>query len=211
MLTYLPIATAIVVTVFAYFVLERWLAARRSTHFLLWGFGLILYAIGSYTASLCAVFGWQLGWGEWNFRFWYLSGAVLVAAWMGQGTVFLLWPRIAKPTLVLLTAGSVFAAYLIFSASVDPQILIAGAPELTGKEVLPTNVRLVTPFFNIYGVLTLIGGALWSAFYYWHQRTYFNRMMGNILIAAGFMMPAVGGSLNRFGIQGLSLSLFVGP
>ena len=210
MLIYLSIATAVVVTVFAYFVLSRWWDGRHRTHFLLWGFGLVLYAIGSYTASLYAVFGWQAGWGEWNFRFWYLSGAVLVAAWMGQGTVFLLWRKIAKPTLVLLTAGSVFAAYWIFSASVDPRILIGGAPELTGIGVLPTNVRLVAPFFNVYGVVTLIGGALWSAFYYWRRRTYFNRMMGNILIAAGFMMPAIGGSLSRFGIQGLSLSLFVG-
>ncbi len=49
--------------------------------------------------------------------------------------------------------------------------LLDDTAELTGKGVLPTSVRLITPFFNIYGVITLIGGALWSAYYYLRRRT----------------------------------------
>jgi hypothetical protein len=117
---------------------------------------------------------------------------------------------VATPTFIALLAGSVFAAYWIFSAPVDATPLLADVPELTGKGVLPRNVRLITPFFNLYGVVTLVGGALWSAFSYWRRRVHFNRMMGNIMIASGMLVAAAGGTLNRFGLPGLNLGLLAG-
>ncbi len=210
MLGYLPLVSTVVVAIFTYQVLTRWWAHRGRLHLLFWGIGLIFYGIGSLTESLYALFGWQPGWGAWNFRFWYLAGAVLVAAWLGQGTVFLLWKRWAKPTLVLLILGSLYATYAVFTAPLDPTPLLGHAAELTAKGVLPKSVRLLTPFFNLYGTFTLVGGALWSSFLYWRKRVLFYRMVGNVLIAAGALSPAVGGALNRFGIPGLYLGELLG-
>jgi len=45
---------------------------------------------------------------------------------------------------------------------------------------------------NIYGTLALVGGAIYSAYIFWRKRVLFHRMIGNILIAAGALAPAMG-------------------
>ncbi|MCA9904386.1 MAG: hypothetical protein KC547_11050, partial [Anaerolineae bacterium] len=45
------------------------------------------------------------------------------------------------------------------------------------------------------------GGALWSAWSFWRQRVMRQRMYGLILIAAGALGVAAGGSLTRLGHQ----------
>jgi hypothetical protein len=72
-------------------------------------------------------------------------------------------------------------------------------------------VRTLTPFFNIYGTITLVGGAVYSAFLFWRKRILLHRTMGNILIAVGAIMPAFGGTFSRMGISGaLYISEFLG-
>ena len=64
---------------------------------------------------------------------------------------------------------------------------------------------------NIYGTLTLVGGAIYSAFLFWRKHVLVQRMLGNILIAAGAMMPAMGGTFIRAGLPDfLYLSEFLG-
>ncbi len=87
----------------------------------------------------------------------------------------------------------------------------AGAQTLTttyrGEEVtavrgilpLGTSVRLTTPFFNIYGLLTLVGGAIYSAFLFWRKRVMPNRVIGNVLIAAGALLIGFASTLTRLG------------
>jgi hypothetical protein len=58
---------------------------------------------------------------------------------------------------------------------------------------------LFTILLNIYGTLTLVGGAIYSAFLFWRKKVLANRMFGNILIAAGALSPAMGGSLLKAG------------
>jgi len=206
MLRFLPILSTAVIIPFAYIGFQRWIRTRSNPSLLIWGFGLTFYAIGTFTGSLYSIFGWDESWGELNLRIWYLFGAILVAAWLGQGTVFLLWRRIAKPTMIILAIASIYGIYAVFTAPIDPSPLIDDAPELTGKDVFPMSVRLLTPFFNIYGVVTLVGGALWSALFYYRRRTEPNRMTGNLLIAGGAILIAIGGSLNRFGFEGLNVT-----
>ena len=69
-----------VVLFFAQQVFIRWLHRRDCTHLLVWSFGLALYAIGNFTEALYGPFGWRDGWGEVNFRLWYICGAVWSAA-----------------------------------------------------------------------------------------------------------------------------------
>lgn len=64
---------------------------------------------------------------------------------------------------------------------------------------LGTPVRLTTPFFNIYGLISLVGGAIWSAFLFWRKRVLPNRVIGNILIAAGALLIGFASTLTRLG------------
>jgi hypothetical protein len=64
---------------------------------------------------------------------------------------------------------------------------------------LGTPVRLATPFFNIYGLLTLVGGAIYSAYLFWRKRVMPNRVVANILIAAGALAIGFASTLTRLG------------
>jgi len=64
-------------------------------------------------------------------------------------------------------------------------------------------IILFTILLNIYGTLTLVGGAIYSAFLFWRRKILANRMFGNILIAAGALSPAMGGSFLRAGLTDL--------
>ncbi len=91
------------------------------------------------------------------------------------------------------------------------QEIPAGAQTITttyrGREVtavrgllpLGTSVRLTTPFFNIYGLFTLVGGAIWSAYLFWRKRIMPNRVIANVLIAAGALSIGFASSLTRLG------------
>lgn len=69
------------------------------------------------------------------------------------------------------------------------------------RGILPlgTPVRLTTPFFNIYGLLTLVGGAIYSAYLFWRKRVMPNRVIGNVLIAAGALLIGFASTLTRLG------------
>lgn len=104
-------------------------------------------------------------------------------------------------------------------ALADGETAPAGAQTMTttyrGKEVtavrgllpLGTPVRLTTPFFNIYGLLTLVGGAIYSAYLFWRKRVMPNRVIANVLIAAGALSIGFASTLTRLGYGQL---LYVG-
>ena len=60
-------------------------------------------------------------------------------------------------------------------------------------------MRLTTIPFNIYGTISLVGGALWSGYLFWRKRVLPNRVLGNVLIAAGALSIASASSLARLG------------
>ena len=64
---------------------------------------------------------------------------------------------------------------------------------------LGTPVRLTTPFFNIYGLITLVGGAIYSAYLFWRKRVMPNRVIANVLIAAGALSIGFASTLTRLG------------
>ena len=59
---------------------------------------------------------------------------------------------------------------------------------------------ILTILLNIYGTIALVGGALYSSFLFWRKKVLANRMLGNILIAAGALMPAMAGTFVRAGL-----------
>ncbi len=205
--TYLPFISSIVSFAFAYFVLARYFKKGRGNHLLLWGIGMIFYGIGGFCEGFYGAFGWN----PLVFRLWYLFGAILVAAWLGQGTVFLLAKKNwARTLMILLLIGSLYGAYRVFTAELDPGLLTSSlhtGSELSGHAIVTPGVRGLTPIFNIYGTLTLVGGAIYSAWIFFRKRVLLHRTIGNILIATGALAPAFGGAFSRMGVPA---ALYIG-
>jgi len=198
---WVPLAASITSFVFALVVLRRY-AMRRGPHLLLWGIGMTFYGIGGFCEAYYGAFGWN----PLFFRLWYLFGAILVAAWLGQGTVYLLARRRwADALMIVLGLASLYGAVRVFTAELDAGLMTSGlhtGSELSGHAIVTPGVRTLTPFFNLYGTVTLVGGALYSAWLFWRKRVLLHRTIGNILIAVGATLPAFGGAFSRLGIPG---------
>jgi hypothetical protein len=198
---YIPYLSTLVTLAFTISVFRRFLL-RRTPYLLIWTVGLFLYGVG----TLCEVI---LGWTFSGvvIKLWYLCGAMLTAAWLGQGTIHLLVKRnhTAFILTVLLAVVSVLSAFLILLAPIQP-VAIAyqiSQPISSQYQNILTQSGLIiflTILLNSYGTVALVGGALYSSFIFWRKHVLFNRMIGNILIAVGAFAPALGGSFVRFGL-----------
>ena len=210
---YISILSTVVAFVFTISVLERY-RRKGGMHLLLWGIGLFLFGLGTLT-EVIMLFNYS----DLVLKLWYLSGAMLTAAWLGQGTVHLLVrkPGIAKTLTVILAIVSIVAAILIFAAPVNSSASAAydlRQPASAQYEHILVRSGLIvflTILLNTYGAVTLVGGAIYSAFIFWRKRVLKDRMIGNILIAAGALMPTLGGTFIRVGLPDwLYLSEFLG-
>ena len=187
----IPLISAIVSFVLDITVLDQYFA-RRQPFQLLWTIGLFMYGISAFTEFYTATYGLHLI----MFRLWYLFGAICVAAFLGQGTVYLLVKRsTAQILMAIVVVISVFSAFRLFTTSIN----LGTATRLTDKIIVPTDVGILTGIMNVYGTVTLVGGALYSAWVFWRKRILSYRVLSNVLIALGALLPAIGGSLLRLG------------
>jgi len=209
---YISILSTIVSLTFAAAVFRRY-RQRGGLHLLFWTIGLVLYGLGTLT-EVIMLFTFN----ELALKIWYLSGAMLTAAWLGQGSVNLLVRKggIARALNISLLIVSLVALLLIFFAPVTSAAASfnPGDPVSSQyKEILVRSgfITFLTIILNLYGTVTLVGGAIYSAFLFWRKKVLLNRMLGNILIAAGALMPAIGGSFLKAGLPDwLYLSEFLG-
>lgn len=197
---YLSIVSTLVAFIFAVAVFSRY-RYKKGKHLLMWGIGLVLYGLGTLTEVILGFTYSPLA-----LRLWYLSGAMLTAAWLGQGTVYLLIRKrgVASTLTAILTLVSLVALGLVFTAPINDAISynVLEPASLQYQEILTRNGAMValTIILNIYGTLALVGGALYSAFLFWRKKVLANRVLGNILIAGGALMPAMAGSLVKAGL-----------
>ncbi len=189
-------ATAISL-IFAAVVYQQFVARRRSYQ-LVWSLALLIFGVGTF----CQFVAEEHGWNEPIYRIWYYSGAMLAAAYLGQGTVYLMAPRaLAHGSLAVLIALSLEGLALALTVPVDlPRALVHGA--ITGGGFPSYMLFFVIPL-NAYGTITLVGGALWSVIRFWPDPTSRRRATGTLLIAVGGLIEALGGTANRLGIPGL--------
>ena len=191
---YVPIVTTLLSVPFALAIGRRYRQHPDRLHLLWWTIGIATYGAGTLTESLTTLFGWQ----EPVFRAWYITGALLGGAPLAQGTVYLMLSRRTAHwltgLLVVTIAVASVAVWLspINYAAVEPH-------RLTGRVFEWTWVRRFSPFINLYAVLFLIGGAVLSAIRFSRQPATRHRMWANVWIAAGAILPGIGGAATRFG------------
>ncbi len=199
--------TTIISFIFAAIVLWRWVGSRKrgrhSPYLLAWGIGLLLYGIGAF-CQIVLYFTWS----SIAFGLWYWAGAIAVAPWLGQGTVYLLWRKgnIARNIQMALILVSVMT--LPWALFMTPMNAAAWQPHtdmtvMINDILTKGGVRVFSPVMNIWGTLALVGGAIYSAMLFRRKQILPNRMIGNWLIAAGGLFPALGGSLIRAGVPEL--------
>lgn len=193
------VATAIMFT-FGSIVLYRF-ARKRHAPNLFWGIGLLMFGVGTFAEAYLTQ--------NWNgplFRSWYVFGAMLNAGWLGHGSLMLMvrrpWVRYLTIVLVVLSVIGVVATFAI---PINSAAYSAGQSMSTQyKNILPQGgVRLFTPLFNVYGTLFLVGGAVYSAYLFWRKRMSSNRVLGNLLIAAGALVIASAGTITRLFLGGV--------
>jgi len=209
---YLPFLSTLVTFAFAAAVFRRYLL-KHGPHLLLWSIGLLWFGIGTLSEVILGLMFSGL-----VLKLWYLSGAMLTAAWLGQGTVHLLVRRrgLVWTLTGVLTVVSLLAAALVLLAPLTPAAAsynVTLAISSQYKDILTRGGLTIalTILLNIYGTLTLVGGAIYSAFIFWRKRVLLNRMIGNVLIAIGALAPAMAGSFVKLGlVDALYLSELIG-
>jgi hypothetical protein len=196
---YLGAATAIVSAALAFLVLQRFARKGKGTHLLLWGVGLVLWALAGLCEAILA-----FGWSDPAFRLWYWTGALVIPPILGQGTLHLLVRRREILIVTDVAIGVLVVASLVwmFGLSLNAEAFRPGADVgafLTERyrEILPQSAvrRVLPPFMNGYGTVLLVGGAIYSAILFLRKQIMPNRVVGNVFIAIGGIIPAFGGSL----------------
>lgn len=192
--------------IFSYVLFKHYQRKKEATYILWWLIGVLTYGAGTFTESFNTLYGWT----ETNFRWWYITGALLGGAPLAQGSVYLLLnKKIAHILSALLVTIVVVASVFVLMSPID---YAAVEPErMSGKVFIWQWVRSFSPFINIYAVLFLVGGAIASAVKYFRNTGTSVRFWGNVLIAIGAILPGIGGSFTRLGyVEVLYVTEFLG-
>ncbi len=193
-LLHLPILTTFFAAFFASHLFIRYRQKGGGPHLLWWGIGMVTYGIGTFTEAFTTLAGWN----PFIFRCWYVAGAFLGGYPLAQGSIYLLMNRrFADWSARIVSAVIVIGSVFVFLTPLDPSL--AEAHRLHGGVMVWSWIRLMTPFINLYAVAFLAGGAALSAWKFLRVPAARNRYLGNILIATGAILPAIGGTATRFG------------
>lgn len=203
---FIPIATFTLSLIFSFILFKHYRQKPEATYVLWWLIGVLTYGAGTFTESYNTLFGWN----ETNFRWWYITGALLGGAPLAQGSVYLL---MKKQTANILSAVLIIAVVLssIFVLKSPIKFELVEPERMSGKVFEWQWVRAFSPFINLYAVTFLVGGAIISAIKYFKKTGTSIRFWGNVLIALGAILPGIGGSFTRLGyVEVLYVTEFLG-
>lgn len=209
---FLAVAAAVISS---WFCLELWRTSRTSArlHTEIWTWAFAAYAL----ATWALVAGLALGWTSLSFRTFYFFGAVANIPLLAAGSVALANERAGRVVLKVTVLWIVFGFFSVFLAPFSDLLPNNGIPE--GSEVfgftfmidaltLP-GPRMFAAISGAVGTIVVVGLALVSMVRSWQQNR--RRAYGNLLIVAGTLTPAFGGSLTALGESvALSISLVAG-
>ncbi|MFY7947059.1 MAG: hypothetical protein ACOVQJ_08665 [Bacteroidia bacterium] len=203
---YIPIFTTLFCAYFFVIIYKHWRSKPGALHVFWWMLGVFFFGAGTITESINTLFGYS----NLNFRAWYIFGALFGGAPLAQGTVHLLMRKgiahILNQTLVAIIS---ITALLVMLSPLHPEKM--DGMRMTGKILDWTFIRYITPFINVYGLVFLVGGAVYSSIKYASNPDFKARFYGNVLIALGGLLPGIGGSFTKFGyVEVLYVTEFIG-
>ena len=209
---FLSIIGASVATWLAIEVLRSWLRSRR-LHAEIWSLAFGAYALATWALAIGLGFGWT----SFNFRSFYFLGAIANIALLAAGSIALHSVPWGKRAMNVTALWLVFGFFATFLAPFTAGLPASGIPE--GSEVfgftfaievltLP-GPRLFAAISGAVGSIVIIVLAGVTVARSW--KTMRRLAYGNLLIVAGVLVPATGGSLTALGESAaLSLTLTVG-
>ncbi len=160
------------------------------------------------TAAFLEVIGVLAGWNAFMARAYYVLGPVVVVGYLALGELYLLQPRSRVDRLagglVVLTA---LAVALVWRSPIGTDLSSEGWRAI---ERGPALIALAV-LLNVTGTIILVGGCLYSAYTFKKLGKFRNRTIGVVLIAAGTIAVAMGGTLTRLGSdQFLYIAMAIG-
>jgi hypothetical protein len=166
--------------------------ARPKPAGLVWTIAFAIFGL----AALAEVVGTLAGWTPLLARAYYVLGATLVVGYLALGELYLLMRREWADRIAgLLVVVSALAISLVSKASVGADVKQAGWDALDKSP----GLTILTILVNSIGTVVLIGGLVYSAISFKRRGIMRNRMIGCLLIAAGTLSVASGGTLTRLG------------
>ena len=191
-----PLIVAVVSLVFGVIVLSQWAVRRRSQQ-LIWGIALLMAAGASF-----AFVGFLADGSALLFHVYYALGALLMAAYLGMGSLYLaLSKRAADLILAALVIVSALGVALVLVAPMDVVALhklqhTSGA----GTGVLKPGLWLVLLIvLNSFGAAAVIGVALYSVYKVLRRQAPVRFAVANVTIAVGTGIVTAAGTAARLG------------
>ncbi len=191
-----PLIVAAVSLAFGAVVLSQW-ARRRRPQQAVWSFALLVASVAAFAFVLFEGTGSEL-----LFRLYYICGALLAAAYLGMGSLYLILSRrVADLVLAALAVASALAVALILVTPIDYTKLLAaqrlGTP---GAGVLKPGpwLALFIPH-NIFGAVAVVAVALYSAYKVVQRQAPSRFVAANVVIAVGVGVVSTAGLSARLG------------
>ena len=158
----------------------------------MWAIALLLYAVSSFAMFLGALSSWT----PFEFRLYWLLGAILTVPYLAQGELYLLVPRtVANAFLIALVFGTAFAVARIRAAPLQTAPLVDQLP--LGKDVFGggSEAHRLPQLYSIPAYVVLVAGAVWSALRMRRSPAIRDRAMGTLAIAGGATIVAIGSGI----------------
>lgn len=193
----------LVSAVFTVVVAYRWYTRRRM-HSLLWAWALFVWtvAVGAETSAARAG-----AWSPMTYRFYYAFGALMVAAWLGAGSLYLTAGRRLARSYIWTVAGlSLVGTALVLTYPINPAAL-GGTDSLGFVEVkvfpfIPVRIFIVIS--NILGSAAFVGAAVYSVWLFLRRHDVPGLYVAGVgLIAIGGVIAAGAHSIGVLGGPGL--------
>lgn len=203
---HLPVITTLCSIFFCIQLFSRYRRKGGGLHLLWWGIGMATYGLGTFTEAWTTLFGWH----PTVFRAWYVAGAFMGGYPLAQGSIYLLMKRrFAHASAWIVSSLIAVAGVFVFLTPLD--VSLAESHRLSGEVIVWQQLRLVSPFINLYSVVFLVGGAIVSALRFRRAPALRHRYVGNIFIAVGAILPGIGGAMTRAGyVEALYVTELVG-
>jgi peptidoglycan/LPS O-acetylase OafA/YrhL len=185
-----PGLVAILNVTFAVLVLRQFMSRRRPQQ-LAWAAALLLGAIAAGCYLLLVQFT-----DVWLFDVYYLSGGILMAAYLGLGSVYLhASRRVAHTVAAIVVVASIISAVLLLSAHTDHAKLHHAISTLgPGTAALSSGPwKASAAVLNSFGAFAVIAGALLSAWRTYARQAPAQFVWANVLIATGTMVAGFAG------------------